>query len=63
MNNVIRFQDYSDNKDSQIRAYSIIDMILDPKKRKEVYDYYDSKYKDIDEEKQIFETMTKRRSE
>jgi len=57
MDNVIRFQDYSNNKDSQIRAYSIIDMILDPKKRKEAYDYYDRIYEYIEKDdfsKKIF---------
>ena len=62
MENVIDIQDYSNKKDIKIKSYSIIDMILNPKKRKETYEYYDSKYKENDEERQIFEAWKKRRT-
>ena len=61
MDNVIMLQNYSNKRDVKIESYSIIDMIFDSEKRKEVYDYYDSMYKDTDEEKEIFKEMQNRR--
>jgi len=55
MGKIINIQDYFNKKDTEIMSYSIIDMILDPEKRKEVYDYYDSHYVESEEEKKIFE--------
>ncbi|NCI19862.1 hypothetical protein EJM73_09510 [Clostridium botulinum] len=62
MENVISLETYSNNKNTQIESYSILDMILDSNKREEVYEYYDSNYKETSEEKQIFEAWKKRRS-
>ena len=43
------------------KPYSFLEMILNPHKRKQTYDYYDNQYEETKDEKEIFETMTKRR--
>ncbi|APR02567.1 TPA: hypothetical protein ACXDAY_002090 [Clostridium botulinum] len=40
-----------------LKSYSLLDMILDSKKRKEVYDYYDRNYESTPEEDKIFNEM------
>lgn len=62
MENVISLQSYFDEKSKEINSYSITDMILNPQKRKETYDYYDSIYEDTEEQKEIFEAWKKRRN-
>ena len=57
MENVISLRNYSNNKDSQIRAYSILDLILDSKKKKQVDDYCNRTYEYIEKDdfsKKIF---------
>lgn len=40
--------------------YSTIDMIFDPIYRKETYEYFDSIYKETDEEKTIFKSIRRK---
>ncbi|MBN3451417.1 hypothetical protein EXM90_11880 [Clostridium botulinum] len=57
MRKIIDLEAYSQNKRIQIESYSMSDMIVDPKKRKEVYDYYDKNYKSTQEEDEICNKM------
>lgn len=57
---VLSLQNHIEKKSSKIRSYSIYDMILDPDKRKEAYEYYNSKYEETKEEKEIFEEWQKK---
>lgn len=41
--------------------YSLQEMILNPKKREEIFNHYDSIYQETEEEKEIFEKMSQRR--
>ena len=59
--NVIELKEYKDIKKSEIKSYSILDMIMNPQKRKEVYDYYDKHYKSTKEEDEIFKEWQNRR--
>jgi len=40
---------------------SFFDMIFSRQKRQETYDYYDNKYEETEEEKEIFRIMSSRR--
>ena len=44
-----------------IRPTSFSDMIFDKQKRQETYDYYDNRYVETEEEKEIFKIMSSRR--
>jgi len=55
-------KEFADKYVTNVESYSFIDMIMDSKKRNEVYEYYDSKYKETDEEKEIFEAWQNRRT-
>ncbi|MHB9924578.1 hypothetical protein [Clostridium botulinum] len=57
MGKIIDLESYSNNKRIQIESYSLLDMIVDPKKRKEVYDYYDRNYQSTPEEDEICNEM------
>lgn len=41
--------------------YTLIDMLINRRKREEIFNYYDSIYNETEEEKEIFRMMTKRR--
>jgi hypothetical protein len=63
MNSVAILQKQIDKKDLEVRRYSIIDMILDPSKKKAVDDYYDRNYEYIEKDdfaKKFFENKTKK---
>ena len=60
MGAVLSLKSHVNKKDKKIQSYSIIDLILDPKKRKEYSNYYDSKYQESDDEKDIFESWQDR---
>ncbi|MBN3371792.1 hypothetical protein CF087_22495 [Clostridium botulinum] len=60
MKKIIDLEAYFNNKKAQIESYSMLDMIFDPKKREEVYKYYDSNYKETDEENRIFQEWQQR---
>lgn len=47
-------------KKNDIGHCSFLDMVTNPQKRAETYKYYDDKYEETEEEKEIFELMTKR---
>ncbi|WP_076237260.1 hypothetical protein [Clostridium botulinum] len=57
MKKIIDLEAYSNNKRTQIESYSLLDMIVDSKKRKEVYDYYDKNYQSTPEEDEICNKM------
>jgi|GEM_PF-4413622 len=57
MKKIIDFTTYSQNIRTQIESYSLLDMIIDSKKRKEVYDYYDKNYQSTPEEDDICTEM------
>lgn len=40
---------------------SFFEMILNPQKRKQTYDYFDNKYEETKDEREIFEIMSKKR--
>lgn len=44
-----------------MRPYSVLNMILDPDYRKKTYDYFNNKYQETIDEKEIFDSWTKRR--
>jgi len=60
MGKIIDLESYSNNKRTQIESYSILDMIVDSKKRKEVYDYYDKNYQSTQEEDEICNKMRRK---
>lgn len=41
--------------------YSLLNMIFDRKKREEIFNHFDSKYQEIEEENEIFRMMTRSR--
>lgn len=57
MSKIINLKNYSNKKDNRIRSYSIIDIILDPKKKREIDDYCDRTYTSTKEEDEIFNEM------
>ncbi|WP_033066590.1 hypothetical protein [Clostridium botulinum] len=57
MKKIIDFTTYSQNKRTQIESYSLLDMILDSNKRKEIYNYYDRNYRSTTEEDDICNEM------
>lgn len=60
MSVVLNMSKFTNKKNARIRSYSIVDMIIDPVKRKETYDYYNDKYEETKEEKNIFEAWQER---
>ena len=61
MATVIDIQQQVDKKEKQMRPYSVLNMILDPDYRKKTYDYFNNKYQETIDEKEIFDSWTKRR--
>lgn len=61
-NKLINMQDYQSKKDNETKNFTFLEMVSNPKKRKEVFDAYDKDYVETDDEKEIFESMKKRRS-
>ena len=47
---VLSMNKFVDKKDARIRSYSIVDMILDPSKKKEADDYYSSQYQYVEKD-------------
>lgn len=43
------------------KSTSFFDMVFNRQKRQETYDYYDNKYEETEEEKEIFRIMSSRR--
>lgn len=59
MGAVLSLQQHIEKKESHIRSYSIIDMILDPSKKKEADKFYNSQYEYIEKDdfaKKLFGT-------
>lgn len=50
-------------KKNDIGHCSFLDMVTNPQKRAETYKYYDDKYEETEEEREIFEMMTKKRKD
>lgn len=57
MGAVISFSEFKSKRIKQPN-YSLVDLITNPIKRKEVYNYYDSIYEETEEEKRIFEEIS-----
>ncbi len=51
---------YTREDEERIRSYTTIGMIIDPKKREEVYTYYNQIYEETEEERTIFESWYKK---
>jgi hypothetical protein len=59
MDTVVKIKNYR-RKSIKKPDIFLIDMIFDPIKRKAVYKYYDSKYKENEEEERIFKLMRRK---
>lgn len=52
---------YLEKSKEKTKSCTIPDMIFDAKKRKETYEFYDNKYEETKDEKDLLEMMTKHR--
>lgn len=59
MDTVVKIKNYR-HKPIKKPDISLIDMMLDPVKRKAIYKYYDNKYKENKEEEKIFKLMRRK---
>lgn len=60
-NNIINIADFQSGGKIEVQDISFARMVFDPSYRSEVYDKFDETYVETDEEREIFESMRKRR--
>lgn len=61
VDNIIYMADFQLKGEIEVQDISLINMVFDHKFRDEVYDKFDRNYVETDEEKEIFESMKRRR--
>lgn len=61
MGAVLSIQKSKVSKSSSGELFSIADVVLDPEVRQQMYDYYDSRYEETDEKREIYDLWKERR--